>query len=80
MKTIQESKNKAFPPKGEPLTRSALNASSPPLFIDAREKEEVERESGWKRRSVCLLHGERFYWKRRCRRCRYLITFQMRLN
>jgi len=46
-----------------------------PPFIGARESKIIEKIK-WKVRTVCLLHGERFRWKKRCGSCRYLIRFE----
>jgi len=50
-----------------------------PLFIGARENKIVEKIE-WKVRMVCLLHGERFRWKKRCSSCRYLIKFEEKVT
>lgn len=81
MENVNDTENKAFHLAGKPTTVSTLLASYPPLFIGARGKEDtVEENIKWKTRRVCLLHGEGFRWKNRCRRCRHLIAFQVRLN
>ena len=80
MKNMQKIGNKAFQ-NGKQTNGSTQGVSSPTLFIDARGKENrIEKNIKWKTRRHCLLHGERFRWKNRCRRCRHLITFQVRLN
>jgi len=80
MKNINDIEDKAFL-NGKQTNGSTQSVSYPPLFIDARGKEgKVEENIKWKTRRLCLLHGERFQWKNRCRRCRHLITFQVRLN
>jgi len=80
MKSIEEIGNKAFL-NGKQPNGSTGSVSSPPLFIGTRGREEtVEEKVKWKTRRVCLRYGERFQWKNRCGRCRYLITFQVRLN
>ena len=80
MKNMKEIENKAFP-KGEQTNGNTPSVPRPPLFIDARGKEnKIKKNIKWKTRRHCLLHGERFRWKNRCRRCRYLISFQVRLN
>ena len=80
MKNIPKIENKTFP-NGEQTKGDTLSVPCPPLFIDAGGKENtIEKNIKWKTRRLCLLHGERFRWKNRCRRCRHLITFQVRLN
>jgi len=80
MSNVDEIGNKAFPNERQPngSTRSVSRSS---LSNDARGKEgKIEENTKWKTRRLCLLHGERFRWKNRCRRCRHLITFQVRLK
>jgi len=80
MRNISEIENKAFL-LGKQPDGSTNSVSCPPLFIDARGKEDkIDENVEWKTRRVCLRHGEKFWWKNRCRRCHYLITFQVRLN
>jgi hypothetical protein len=68
-------------PKGEQTNGSTQSVSCSPLFIGARGKEDrIDENIGWKTRRLCLLHGERFLWKNRCRHCNYLIAFQARLS
>lgn len=81
MKTIQKSENKAFLLDRKPTTGSTQSVSYSPLFIVARGKErKIEENIKWKTRRVCLRYGERFRWKDRCGHCRYLISFQVRVN
>ena len=80
MRNMQKIGNKAFQ-HGKQIKGSTLSVSRPPLFIDARGKEnKIAENIKWKTRRLCLLHGERFRWKSRCGRCRHLIAFQVRLN
>jgi len=78
MKNMQKMGNKAFLPEGEPLVGSTQCVSYTPLFVDIRGKEHRVEGVEWKTRSLCLRHGQRFHWKDRCPRCRYLIRFQVR--
>jgi len=78
MKSMNNTKNKAFL-NGRQQNGSTMSVSGSPLFIDARGKENRIRETAkWITRKICLLHGESFHWKGRCKRCRHLISFQTR--
>ena len=80
MNNMQKIENKAFQ-NGKQINGSTQGVSYLPLFIDARGKKgKIEENIKWKTRRTCLLHGERFRWKNRCRHCRHLITFQVRLK
>lgn len=78
MKNMNNIENKAFS-SGKPETGNKKRVSYPPLSIGARGKENrIKKTAKWTTRRICLFHGEDFHWKGRCRRCRHLISFQMR--